>query len=169
MRAFGKNSLTDAEVFALHAKTLSDAVPQLALRTQYFSILIVCDSEQLPAEEICSFARALVDKGAMWVCTWGKGCERFHDRIDEVAVEMELLGQLPPALGESVLMTTWHERESLAGALWFLLSCVWPQDKEWETWSTVVLTIGNQAWAHEAAECLKGMDEFRKQHVEGAD
>ena len=139
-----------------------------AIPTKFFTVLIACDSSGLSVEEISGFARALVAKGAVWVCTWGKGCERFHDLIDEVAVEMKVLGWLPPERSEAVVMTTWHERESLAGALWFLLSCAWPLDDELESCSTLVITVGNQAWAQEMAECLKAMDEFRKQQMDGA-
>jgi hypothetical protein len=163
MRSFGKSQLTEIEVFSLHAASLTEASAELVLTTKYLTALIVCDSDQFSVDEISNFAKALLEKGAVYLCFWGKGCERFHDMVDEVEVEMETLGKSCPARHDGTLMTTWHNDESLDQALWFLLSCAWPLDNEIESCSTVDITIGNESWANSVASRLGNMEQFRKE------
>lgn len=125
--------------------------------------LIACDSDQFSVDEISDFTKVLLEKGAVYLCFWGKGSERFHDIVDEVEVEMETFEKPCPARHNGTLMTTWHEKESLDEALWFLLSCAWPLDNEIESCSTVVITIGNESWASSIASRLENMEQFRKE------
>ena len=163
MRSFGKNQLKDLEIFALHAASLPEASAKLLLPTKYFTALIACDSDQLTVEEIGDFAEVLIDKGAIYVCAWGKGCERFHDIIDETEVEREILGKPCVARNGGTLMTTWHKDESLDEALWYLLSCACPLDNEIKSCSTVVITIKNEAWAKEIVQRLENVEQFKKE------
>ena len=163
MRSFGENQLTEIGVFSLHAASLKEASAELVLPTKYLTALIVCDSDQLSVGEISDLAKALLEKGAVYLCFWGKGCKRFHDIVDEIEAEADTFGKSCPARHNGTLMTTWHEKESLDEALWFLLSCAWPLDDEIESCSTVVITIGNKLWANAIASRLENMEQFRKE------
>ena len=46
---------------------------------------------------------------------------------------------------DSTLMTTWHDKESLDEALWFLLFAALPPDADSESYSNLVITIGDQS------------------------
>jgi hypothetical protein len=163
MHSFGKNLLTEAEVFAVHAASLSQASAEISLTTKYLTVLIVCDSDQISVDEISNFAEVLLDEGAVYVCVWGKGCERFHDIIDEIEVEREVFGKSCWNRNKGQLMTTWHDDDSLDEALWFLLSCAWPLDDELESCSTIVITIGNASWEKDIANRLEHMEKFCKE------
>ena len=160
MRSFGKNPNTKAEVFAIHATSLSEASSQITSPTKFFTVLIACDSDQLPEKELSDFAKSLLEKGAVYVCVWGKGCSRFHDIIDLVGVDMKISGSPCPAQRDGVLMTTWHEKDPLDEALWFLLSCAWPTDDKLTSCSTIAITIGNQSWANEVNNHLEDIEKF---------
>ena len=163
MRPFGKNLSTGLEVFALHAESLREAAAKLSLPTQSFIALIACDSDQLAVKEIGEYAIGLMEQGATYICCWGKGCERFHDIIDEIWVVREMDGKYGAVAKDSTLMTTWHNDESLDEALWFLLSSAWPPDGEIESCSTVVITIGNESWANSVTSRLENMEQFQKE------
>ncbi len=70
------------------------------------------DSEQESVGEISRVAEVLLGSGGVYFCTWGNGCERVHDII-----EVD-----PDPADDSVVMTTWHDDETLDEALWFFSS-----------------------------------------------
>jgi len=163
MRPFGKNPSTGLEVFAVHAKSLREADAKLSLPTRSFSALIACDSDPLTVEEIGEFAIALMERGAVYICCWGKGCERFHDIIDEIWATREMNGKYGAVAKDSTLMTTWHNDQSLDEALWFSLFSAWPLDDELESCSTIAITIGNEAWASSIVNHLENMEQFENE------
>ena len=163
MRPFGKNPSTGLEVFTLHAESLREAAAKLSLPNQSFIALIACDSDQLGVGEIGEFATELMERGAIYICCWGKGCERFHDIIDEICVIRELDGKYGAIAKDSTLMTTWHNGESFDEALWFLLSSALPVDDEMKSCSTVAITIGNMSWANSVASRLENMEQFQNE------
>ena len=163
MRPFGKNPSTGLQVFALHAESLREAVAKLSLPTQSFIALIACDSAQLAVDEIGEFAIGLMEQGAIYICCWGKGCERFHDIIDEIWVVREMDGKYGAVAKDSTLMTTWHNDESLDEALWFLLSCARSPDDKMESCSTIVITIRNESWESNVVSRLENMEQFQNE------
>ena len=165
MRPFGKKPSTGLEVFALHAESLCEAAAKLSLSTQSFIALIACDSDQLPVEEIGQFAIALMEEGAIFACCWGKGCERFHDIIDETWVDCQLGGKYGAVAKDSTLMTTWHNDESLDEALWFLLFSAFQNDEDPKPCSMVAITIGNESWASNVSLRLQNVPKFNDEMV----
>ena len=49
----------------------------------------------------------LLDAGCVYAMVYGPECEKFHDRIDEIAAEKIWAD-------ERVIMTTWHGNETLS-------------------------------------------------------
>lgn len=90
----------------------------------------------------------------MYVCAWGPGCERVHDIVDE-----ERDGG---SEDNRVLMTTWHANESLADALWFVLTCAIPDDCYLAGWGAIVgISIGSPRWAAEMRAAFSEPGRFR--------
>jgi hypothetical protein len=82
------------------------------------------------------------------VCAWGPDCERVHDIVDE-----ERDARNPN--GPGVVMTTWHEDESLTEALWFVLAATTPDDVHVDAGgATVGVSIGSSAWADEMRDAF---------------
>jgi len=70
-------------------------------------IFLVSDASEINADIIYSAASQLIERGAIYVCTWGSDCERVHDIFDEVDV-----GDGSEDTDEFI-MTTWHTDDSL--------------------------------------------------------
>lgn len=117
---------TERDLFFLHVESPQTIPTSLKVPVRHFVCLLVWDSEQESADEISRVAEVLLSSGCVYFCTWGAGCERAHDIIDEVCI-----GPDPDPADGSVIMTTWHNDETLDDALWFFLQCTWA-DKHYE-------------------------------------
>ena len=112
-------------------------------RDTHFAAFLAWDARNTDTANIAALARALFARGVAYVCAWGPGCERVHDIFDEV--ELELEGQRPP---ESVVMTTWHNDESLEEALWFFVYSSYPDPAYEHSCTTgIAAVIGREDWA----------------------
>jgi len=93
----------------------------------------------------------------VYFCVWGRGCERFHDIVDEIVVADELGNRkFAGPLGNDVVMTTWHDDESLEEALSFFTTCAVPteglaDDSDFR----LVICVGNSHWTDVAERLLQ--------------
>jgi hypothetical protein len=117
---------------------IPDTLPEVS---RYFCLFLAIDAVDIPNAEVLSTARKLVEGGAVYVCVWGPDCERVHDCFDEVSPIEEMPQE------DDVVMTTWHNKESLEEAFWFFLKCTIPtesfvaQCKDW-----IAVSIHNDEW-----------------------
>jgi hypothetical protein len=144
-----------SDLYVLEATTSEDVLNSLTLSSRGFTCLVAWDSRRASVDEVSKVVRYLLDAGAVYVCTWGPGCERVHDICDEAQVG-------PFGDGEQVAMTTWHPDESLAEALWFVLDVARPEDR-WvaECRATVAISIGSHEWASEMRVAFSDPRAFR--------
>jgi hypothetical protein len=109
--------------------------------------------------QVCLTIRSLkrqgiVPIGLCYFCAWGPDCERVHDLFDQVIIPFEISAQNPL---QKLIMTTWHERESLRKAAWFFQNCAWPSeaklqdDVEW-----VAISVKNMLWRNKISDTLLG-------------
>ena len=81
---------------------------------------------------------------------WGPDCERVHDIIDEAVVSRN-----PGETDEDVIMTTWHEDETIEEALWFAVNSAFPAGAYEQTCKTfVTIAVGSQDWGSQIAKKL---------------
>src|SRR5262245_20885304 len=113
MRA-GFDSSTERELFVLEIPDVAD-LPSFRLPGPRFVCLLVWDAEEASDKSLAQVANWLLDKGAVYVCSWGSDCERVHDAIDTADISRN------PSC-DPVVMTTWHSKESLAEAVYFALN-----------------------------------------------
>jgi hypothetical protein len=107
-------------------------------------LLLAHDASTKPAQ-LGTVLEQLLDIGCVYLCAWGPGCEYTHDLMDETVVAMEL-GGAP----ERTIMTTWHNRESLAEAAEFALVCGRPDEGYADGCkATVLAVVGNDEWLDE--------------------
>jgi hypothetical protein len=123
MNAVGKNEVTGREVYLLSLPTLQDYPPNLELPSPYFGAFLVCNADLIADTVIVELAHSLLRQGLVYLCVWGKDCERVNDLFDNVIVELD-----PCETDESVKMTTWFDRVSLDEALWHFLYVAFPAD-----------------------------------------
>jgi hypothetical protein len=151
LERFGTGGIGDRHLYLVELAT-ADALPtDLSLEGLHFACAILLDGNATNTDAIGRMAVSLLEQGLIYACTWGPGCERVHDNIDE-----ELVGGGPemPRFPLEVV-TTWHANDSLDDALYYWLSITQPHDKYSESCtSSLVLSIGNAEWAACAREVV---------------
>lgn len=148
LEKIGSDRSPRRELFVLDVEAPNELPSRLSLPSP-FLCLIAWDSESAHERDLSSVSRQLLEAGAAYICAWGPGCERLHDICDE---ERDLLS----VSSDSVVMTTWHAQESLADALWFVLTAAIPDDAYAEECLAIVgVSIGSRKWAAEIREAFR--------------
>ena len=108
--------------------------------TQKFYVVFLVDNlPTLDTDNISKFLKKLIDTGMVYLCTWGKHCEQIHDITDQILTLPE--NQYDKNLH---IMTTWHNDETLADALWFSIYNSMPDDAFFDdTRDFIAITIND--------------------------
>jgi DNA-binding PadR family transcriptional regulator len=144
--------LHERSLHVLEAASVEELPARIALGSRYFSALICADFGQLEEETQFALARTLVESGCIYACTWGPDCERFHDVIDWVCAAPEV----------PLVMTTWHDKDSLTETIWFLLNCATIADAETagDCRAKLGLVLDNPEWAREIRDAFRAPEAF---------
>ena len=152
-----KQIKTDADcpypIYSAHVSSLSE-IEALTFPSRYFTLLVCADFKSASVRELSSVARRLIQLGNLWFAAWGDGCERGHDIYDETLINLNV--ESPE------IMTTWHDGETLADALWFILFVASVQDDHWDRCSTIIVTVGDKDWESEIDVCLENVSAFNE-------
>jgi hypothetical protein len=137
------------DLYLLELRALEDWPRELDLGSEPFCLLVAADSRGEAPQAIATFASAALTAGCVFACAWGPGCELVHDTFDAIFNESNYSG-------DPVVMTTWHENETLQQALTFLMRDAVPKDP-WiaSCRSSVVAVIGNDHWAAEVRRLVR--------------
>ena len=128
------------ELFLAHVAQLSEW--PLALGERPINALFIATERMPEADDVSALADHVISRGVFYVSCWGEGCEFVHDLFDEEDLRLH-----PPVEGQkyAVVMTTWHDDESLAEALEFFWIAACPDDgKEWGP-NYLALSVGSDA------------------------
>jgi hypothetical protein len=88
----------------------------------------------------------------VYLCTWGPGCERVHDIADGICIEL-----CPNPTADNVVITTWHDKDSIAQALWYFQECVLPAERYLSGgFDRFVVCVKNKLWLNELVSLLDG-------------
>ncbi|KQM99908.1 MULTISPECIES: hypothetical protein [Sphingomonas] len=91
-----------------------DEAPPAMVARPYRAVMIAkLDTSQSWRNDIASW---LVQSGCLYFIAWGTDCEAWHDTVDWTVLEGFNFGDIPD---DKFVMTTWHDKEPLAEALWF--------------------------------------------------
>ena len=148
-----EKQFNERELFVLELEKPEDFPAHLALTGPRFSCLLAWDAREVDAAVIAQLARKLLDAGAVYICTWGPGRERIHDIVNQRSNgqqinDQQAAGPNPPPAASRVVVTTGHEEDPLAEAIWHALYCSMPDEPLAEgCGSTLGITIGSPAWA----------------------
>jgi len=124
-------------------RAIDDFPKGLQLPSPHFALFLAWDARGVPGPTVVELAAIVLDRGLAYLCAWGPDCERVHDLFDEVGSRRD-----PGATEETVIMTTWHEDESLDESLWYFLNCALPAEaylNSCKSWLAVC--VGNDEWA----------------------
>jgi hypothetical protein len=157
------------QLYICACSSLGELSETIAPTSRYFGLLLAMDARQMDTAEICDLAEKTLNRGLVYLCTWGPDCERVHDLFDKQFLTKEL-GPGPwtqankPLSPEEVVMTTWHAHEALEEALWFFVHSAVPTDKYKQACTDwVIAIVDNAEWEQEvrtkiakvASECLE--------------
>jgi len=121
-----------------------------------FRLFVAADTTNVNTQAISDFALPALERGMVYFCSWGPGCERFHDIVDEVIVGDDLSEQeFSGPSTDDVIMTTWHDDETLEEALDYFAICTTPTDGfAADSDFRLVICVGNSDWAARANKFL---------------
>ncbi|WP_425618267.1 hypothetical protein NA78x_001970 [Anatilimnocola sp. NA78] len=84
-----------------------------------YVLLLHSDDPNIPADAQSALADQIFATGCRYACCSGVACSSWDDAIDFAFIATDPNYQ--PS-DERLLMTTWHERESLSEVVWFALN-----------------------------------------------
>ncbi|TKB92852.1 MAG: hypothetical protein E8D41_08780 [Nitrospira sp.] len=119
----GRTKEQNRLLLSIFASSPDDFSSSIAIHGKHCVLFLAMDARPMSVGEISNMANWALDQGAVYVCAWGPDCERVHDIIDEVLVDRD-----PGETDEDVIMTTWHDDETLEEALWFAVNSAYPQE-----------------------------------------
>jgi len=145
------DDVTNRQLFMLELSA-KEPLPGVDLGSGYFCCLLACDASNYTVEEVSELVDPLIDAGCVYFCCWGPDCERVHDIIDE-----------SDPYTDSVVMTTWHDKDTLEDALWFFLNVTWPDAKFENSFNaSLAISIGSSEWASSTRSALEDPRAFSK-------
>ena len=137
----GFDPKTGRDLFVLTVVSPEDLPPEFRGPRPRFVCLLVWDATAATGQAVDRVAEWLLTAGAVYVCCWGPDCERVHDAVDAADIRHN-----PDC--DPVVMTTWHDGEPLAEAVYFALNTTRPDGRYAEgCTSAVAVCIGNPVWA----------------------
>lgn len=142
-RFLGYHADTGRNVYLLSLDSLDASFAIPAGESQPFTCLCAMDATASTAVEFGEFCGHLLRYGCAYLCTWGPDCERVHDVMDE-----EVVGENPPETDVGCVMTTWHDKDSLAGALEYFFDCTVP-DSDFAPNGcdrALIISVGSPVW-----------------------
>ena len=147
-------------LFTLELAESVDLPTALDLPSPHFGCMIAWDARGASVDQVSALVDPLIKLGAVYFCVWGPDCERVHDIVDE-----------SDPYADTVIMTTWHDKESLEEALWFFLNSTWPDDHFEQTFRAgLAISVGSSSWADAMRVALrdpKGFSESVSRHRHG--
>lgn len=126
----------------------------------HFACLLAWDASGVSSEAVSRVARYILDSGCVFLCAWGPDCERVHDIFDDMIVGD---GCAEPTDGSTV-MTTWHDQDSLDGALWYLLRLTSPDEPFVDSCrASIAIVVGERdEWSAAVRDALSKPGEFSR-------
>jgi hypothetical protein len=123
---------------------------------------VAVNVEEVSTKAISDFAFAALSRDMVYFCAWGRGCERFHDIVDDVKLKADLGERrfVGPRVGH-VVMTTWHDCDTLEEALEFFATCAVPTDGlAPDSHFRLAICVNNKDWAATASRFLQKVEFF---------
>lgn len=111
-------------LWLIPAEGLNEVPGRLTHSSQYFALFTAIDMSVQQAHGSYSYAAELLEQGLAYFCAFGENCEELHDCVDHADVDRTRTHPEPD--NDSVVMTTWHAKDTLQKALWFFLHCANP-------------------------------------------
>ena len=160
IRLIGETS--DRRLYLAQLARLEDWPTQVEEPARPFVVFTAFDATSLTDDELISFARLLLEQGCVYACSGGAR-RRARARRLLITLRSPPSEQASPYVAEDdVVMTTWHDDESLDDALWFAVFSAYPAYGE----LTGVLAISGQTWAGEIESRFGDAEQWNERLLE---
>lgn len=107
-------------------------VHDLEIRAPF--VCLIYSNQNVNIDDISLVADWLISSGCLYAVCAGKDCETWHDTIDEISV----IKDVEDAKTE-LIMTTWHENESIEEVVWFWLNSTNFDNKIFENYLCLII------------------------------
>jgi len=115
-----------------------------------FVLLFAADGRGVTDETLREQASQFLKAGARYVCCWGPDCKRVHDAFDLAATDLGFNRE------GAVVMTTWHDQESLKDVVWFAANAAFSDEAYPEADDALVaIAVGSFEWEAEIHDYLR--------------
>lgn len=94
--------------------TSSSELPDISALRPFKAVVIVEDA--VSSDRQAAISRWLVESGCLYVMAWGIDCGEWESSVELANFEAFDFDEIPD---DCVVMTTWHEGESLKDVFWF--------------------------------------------------
>ena len=127
-----------------------------------FRLFVAADVANVSTNVLSDFGFGALRSGMVYFSAWGRGCERFHDIVDDILVEDDLgEKRFNGPTEKDTVMTTWHDHDSLEDALDFFAICAVPSDGfAADSNFRLVMCWGDPQWAERARTFLQAATFF---------
>ena len=98
------------DTFYVYVDSLNEFDSFKCMNGKFFSCILLNFSPTLDSIEFTNFANRMLKSGLVVFQSWGNDCERLHDLFDE---EYCTNFERPEDTEKNVILTIWHENESL--------------------------------------------------------
>jgi GNAT superfamily N-acetyltransferase len=144
------------QLVLVEAASAEDLADWQNLPSKHCVCLVIWDAPE-DERELRRVVKRLLAAGAVYICTFGVGCERLEQVVD----------RLSPVPGDDdVIMTGSHPDEPLDEALWFALFGASPAAAyEATTATTLIVSIGAPQHAHALHRALSDPEKFSERHL----
>lgn len=156
----GREPSSSHELYLVNAASPDEVPRSFNVAGPSFVCLLAWDADASSRESIVALAHRLIHAGCAYICCWGAACSLVHDIFDLVSIER---GSDAP-----LIMSTWHESESLDDALWFALFTAFPDDALSERCRSVVaVAIGSPSRADQIRHAMANPRRFSARLLDG--
>jgi hypothetical protein len=159
IRLIGSSREPERQLWIARIDELTDARLSVDESMKPWVAFVALDATRYRGEELCAFARTMLDQGCVYACAWGPDSGRVEDCFDEEDVAADMAGQ-PYA---SVVMTTAHQGESLDEALWFSIFVASPADAP----ARAVIALSEAKWLDQIRARLADSERLRADVIDG--
>ena len=161
MESHSSNAATPYPLYSTSMDSIGSLI-DLSCPSEYFVLLLAADFTKVEYEALLDVAKRLIDKGLLYICTWGPGCEMAHGIFDRANVMWEEQNGK-----KHHVMSTGHDDEPLEEALWFCIFNATVEDEYWESCSIISVAINEEKWSKTIRESLSDVSAFDDRVVNG--
>ena len=151
---FKDKDIYDRELILLSVASLADIFPLPARKDSHYQLFLAMDGHNEIVGDLGNIPKQLIEEGLAYLCSWGPDCSRVHDIFDEASVQIEI-----ETGNDRLIMTTWHEDDTLDEALWFLVYCAVPDEILFASCRTsYIVSVANPEWTLEITKALSDVN-----------